>query len=166
MPELFNASDVLETAIRIEENGEVFYRQAAKKIKTDPVQKIFEFLANEDVKHRRIFSELLNQAGESKPVEGYSGEYMDYLRAYADRHVFNKENTGLQKAKLIKSAKQAIKFAVKIELDSILFYLEAKTLIPKNQWELVDQIIEEERRHYLKLLKIQDEIKRKQSGLV
>lgn len=162
---LFNASDILEAAIRIEENGEVFYREAARKTKDEEIRKMFEFLANEEVKHRRIFSELLSQTDEPKTSETYPDEYMEYLKVFADQHVFNKENAGLFKVKLIKTPKQAVKIALKAELDSILFYLEAKNLIPSGSFEAVDKIVEEERRHYLRLLKIQGEMKKRKNDL-
>ena len=159
MPELFNASDILEAAIRIEENGEVFYRDMAKKVKDVQVRQVFELLANENVKHQRIFADLLAQVDDTKPLEEYSGEYMDYLYAFADHHVFNQENMGRLKAKQIKTTRQALKFAIQIELDSLLFYLDAKNLVPEAQAEVISRILEEERRHYLKLQKMKNDLK-------
>ena len=50
----------------------------------------------------------------------------------------------------------AIQFAIRRELDSILYYEEVKMLVPKHQRRSIDGIIEEERRHYLTLLELEN----------
>lgn len=94
MPEIFKAAEILKTAIRIEENGIVFYREMIKKFKEKDLQNIFSFLAEEDEKHRKIFEEMLSKSEQYEMVDSYPGEYESYLRAFADEHVFSKEKTG------------------------------------------------------------------------
>jgi hypothetical protein len=53
----------------------------------------------------------------------------------------------------VKDTFSAIKFAIQRELDSILYYQEIKKFVTKDQHDLIDGIIEEERRHFLKLSK-------------
>lgn len=161
MTAAITASDILEAAIRIEENGEVFYRDMAQKAFDPEIRKTFEYLANQEVKHRRLFADLLAQTSNVKPPEFYPGEYMDYLHAFADRHVFTLENTGRLKAKLMKTAKQAVRFGIQVELDSLLFYLEAKTFVEEKQAETIDQIVEEERRHFVMLQKLYNVLRKK-----
>lgn len=38
------------------------------------------------------------------------------------------------------------------EIESILYYIDAKSLVPEGQRCEIDKIIDEERRHYLKLV--------------
>jgi rubrerythrin len=154
MPRFFAASEVLEFAIRIEENGEAFYRAIAKKIKTAKIKELFNYLADEEVKHRRIFTDMLSKIEKYEPAESFPGEYFLYLRAYADEHVFTKAKTGALMARKINTAKGAVGFALGIELDSILYYMEAKNLVPEHQRQVIDGIADEERHHYLKLLEI------------
>ena len=42
-------------------------------------------------------------------------------------------------------------FAIRREIDSINYYNEIKSFVPEEQRNLVEEIIEEERRHFLKL---------------
>ncbi|MCM8798927.1 MAG: ferritin family protein [Candidatus Omnitrophica bacterium] len=151
MAKLFEVSEILEFAIRIEENGEVFYREMAKKIKKKEIKALFNWLADEEVRHRKIFEEMVSGVGKYEPAESYPGEYFAYLRAYVDEHIFTKEKKGKLMAGKIGSTKEAVKFAIGVELDSILYYLEAKNLVPESQRETIEKIVEEERRHYLKL---------------
>jgi len=154
MPKFFAASEVLEFSLRIEENGEAFYRAMANKIKTAKIKETFDYLADEEVKHRKIFADMLSKIEKYEPPQSFPGEYFLYLRAYADEHIFTKAKTGQLMAKKIKTAKEAVKFALEIELDSILYYLEAKNLVPEHQGQVIDGIADEERHHYLKLLEI------------
>lgn len=58
---LFDASEVYQFAVRIEENGERLYRKIAKRTTNLQVRDLFLFLADEDVKHRKQFAELLSK---------------------------------------------------------------------------------------------------------
>jgi len=160
MSDLFDASEILKAAICIEENGEVFYRKMANKLESQQIKDAFIYLADEDGKHKKIFEDMLSKEADNyEPFESYTGEYMAYLRAYADEHIFSKEQTGLLMAKKIKTAMEAVKFAIGIELDSIYYYQEAKKFIPERQGSTIEKIIEEERSHYLKLLDVQKALK-------
>jgi len=154
MSDFFSASEIIQFTIRIGENGEEFYRLMAEKVDDDFVKDVFNFLANGEVEHRKIFEGILSEIKEYKPTESYSGEYFAYLKAYADGHIFTSQNQGKLKASKIDSVNEALDFAIRIEIDSILYYLEAKNFVPQAQKSIIDKIIEEERRHYLKLLEV------------
>lgn len=159
MPEIFKAAEILKTAIRIEENGIIFYREMIKKFKEKDLQDIFNFLAEEDEKHRKIFEDMLSKAEQYDMVDSYPGEYEAYLQAFANEHVFSKEKTGQLVAKKIKDLKEAIHFGIEVELDSINYYQEIKRFVPDYQKATIDKIIEEERSHFLKLSDIKKALK-------
>jgi len=159
MPEIFKAAEILKTAIRIEENGIVFYREMIKKFKEKDLQDIFNFLAEEDERHRKIFEEILAKSEQYEMVDSYPGEYEAYLRAFADEHVFSKEKIGELMAKKVKDVKEAIQFGIEVELDSINYYQEIKRFIPDYQKDTIEKIIEEERGHFLKLSDIKKTLK-------
>ena len=85
-----------------------------------------------------------------KPPETYPGEYCNYVRAYAQNLVFPEEKMEAQ-FNGIKTIEDALEFAIQKEIESILYYLEMKNFVPTSQREGVDRIIEEERKHYLKI---------------
>lgn len=151
MSEMFKAVEILKTAVRIEENGIVFYREMLKKFSDKGVQDIFIFLAAEDERHRDIFTEMLSKIEPYEMVESYPGEYMAYLHAFADEHVFSKERTGEIMAKKLNDIREAIQFGIEVELDSINYYQEIKQFVPNYQKDTMDKIVEEERSHFLKL---------------
>jgi len=154
MNRFFEGSEILEFALRIEENGEEFYRAMAKKIENKAVKDLFDFLADEEIKHHQIFTDLLATVDKYEPPESYPHEYLLYLRAYADEHIFNKDKESKIAARQIKVPVEAVGFALGMELDSIFYYLEAKNLVSESQRWIIDKVIEEERRHYMRLLEL------------
>ena len=155
---LFEPSEVFQFAIRIEENGENFYRQMAQKFEDEKVKELFSFLADEETKHKKIYAGMVSKMEKYEPFESYANEYFAYLRAYADNIIFTEEKLK-EKMSEIEDVNSAIDFAMGTELDSILYYQEVKNLVPENQRNVIDKIIEEERRHYVKLSDIKKLIK-------
>lgn len=154
---VFEPSEVFQFAIRIEEGGEKFYRAMSEKLDDAQVKSLFSALADEEVKHRKTYEGMLSKIEEYEPFESYPGEYFSYLRAYADNIIFTPKRMEEEMDK-IKDASSALKFAIDRELDSILYYQEVKNLVPQNQRGLIDKIIDEERRHFMKLTKCSNDV--------
>jgi len=151
---VFEASDIVEIAIRIEENGANFYKFAEQIAKQEEAKKLFAQLAVEEVKHKKTFEGILASIDKVPPPEGYEGEYSAYLRDYVDNNIiFTKEVMDKELAK-VKDTLAAIDFAIKRELDSMLYYHEIKRFVPAAQYSALDQIIAEERKHFTKLSKV------------
>ena len=147
------AGDVLNFAVRIEEDGEVFYRKAALAAEREAIKKLFLHLADEEIGHKKVFQGMLSKLEECTPTESYSGEYMAYLRDYIDSKVVFTKGKENQFSDL-KDTLSAIDFAMERELDSILYYQEVKQFIVDKQWSAIDNIIAEERRHFALLAEV------------
>ncbi|MEE8597037.1 MAG: ferritin family protein [bacterium] len=155
---LFEPSEVFQFAIRIEENGEKFYRQMVQKFEDPKVKELFSYLANEEIKHKKTYEEMVSKIEKYEPFETFPGEYFAYLRAYADKIIFTQKEFDEEIAK-IKDINAALDYAINAELNSILYYQEVKNLVSENQRSTIDKIIEEERRHFVKLSEIKRTIK-------
>jgi rubrerythrin len=150
----FEASDIVEIAIRIEENGTNFYKFAEQIAKQEDAKKLFADLAKAEVAHKKLFEGIFAKMEKHNPTESYDGEYGSYLRNYVDNNIiFTKEAMDKELAK-VKDTVTAIDFAIRRELDSILYYHEIKRLVPPAQHEAIEQIIDEERKHYSLLTEI------------
>lgn len=154
---MFDPSEIFQLAIRIEENGEKFYRSMAEKLPDQQVKELFSFLADEEVSHKNFYKDILSKIDTFEPYESYPGEYFSYLRAYANNIIFS-EKTFEVKLEQIADALSAIDFAIKAELDSILYYQEIKKLVPEKKHAQIDEIIDEERRHFVKLTDIKNKL--------
>jgi rubrerythrin len=149
----FKASEIFQIAMKIEENGETFYKHACTVTDDGKMKDMFNFLADEEVKHKTTFEGMLSKIEHYEPPERYPGEYFAYLRAYAESLVFSPEKLQAEMAK-VTDAGAAVEFAIQREIESILYYLEAKGLVPESQKGEIDRILDEERRHYLNLLEV------------
>jgi rubrerythrin len=148
---IFDASEVIQFAVRVEEDGEAFYRKAVLAAKDKDVRDLFNFLANEEVKHKAIFQDMLSKREAALPAETYDGEYAAYLRDYIDgRVIFTKKVEG-EVASDAKDALSAITFATQREADSILYYHEVKRFVAEKYYGVIDKIITEERKHFSEL---------------
>ena len=147
MSSFFDISEIFQFAIKIEENGEKFYRYAVQIAKDENTKQIFEYLADEENEHKITFQKILSKIKKYEPIETYTGEHALYLQAYINNIIFSDLDEEIAG---VKDTLSAIKFGIQRELESILYYQEIKNFT-KNQQELIDPIIEEERRHFSKL---------------
>lgn len=147
---LLTTGEVVQFAVRIEENGYNFYKNFAGTLKNEQERSLFSFLAEEELKHVDVFKKMLPGAGASKPRLNYPDEYSAYLQAYADNLIFTESSLKREMEK-IKDARAAVDFGMRRELDSILYYQEIKAFVPRNDAGLLDEIVREERTHFLKL---------------
>jgi rubrerythrin len=151
---VFEASDIVEIAIRIEENGANFYKFAEQIAKQEEAKKLFAQLAVAEIAHKKTFEGIFAKMEKYTPPESYSGEYSSYLRDYVDSNIiFTREAMDKELAK-VKDTISALDFAIRRELDSILYYHEIKKLVPVTQHAILDQVIDEERKHFSQLSEI------------
>jgi rubrerythrin len=155
---ILTTGEVVELAVRIEENGHNFYKSFARTLKNEQERSLFEFLAEEELKHLAVFKKMLGDAGASKPRLNYPDEYSTYLRAYADNLIFT-EGSLKKEIEKIQDVRSALDFGIRRELDSILYYQEMKSFVPVDDADRIDGIIREERAHFLKLTGMKKEIK-------
>jgi rubrerythrin len=155
---IFEAKEIFKFAIRIEENGEKFYRFASNLADDEETKKVFNYLGDEEVKHKKTFIRLLSEITKDVSFENYSDEYFDYLRCYVDNVIFTEEQLEKQQ-KEVKDVLSAVKFAMQKELDSVLYYHEVEKFVSPEQRNLIEKIIEEERKHYAKLSEMKENLK-------
>jgi rubrerythrin len=156
----FTASDIVEFAIRIEENGANFYRFAIQIARDEDTKNLFEQLADAELLHKKTFEKIFAAMDKTAPPESYTGEYAAYLHNYVDNAIIFKKEILDQELTKVKDTLSALDFALQREMDSILYYHEIKGLVPAKEHAAVDKIIEEERRHVAML----SAMKQKQYG--
>lgn len=141
----FNADDIFEMAVKIEENGAAFYREAAEGIQDEKSKNFLLELARMEDNHKLTFAGMKKDLSEKEKIPTTfdpNDENILYLRAFADTRVFfKKENPGNRMERILGSAIQA-------EKDSIVFYLGMKEIVPEKYGRSkLDDIIKEEMGH-------------------
>ena len=162
---VFNADEVFEMAIRIENNGAAFYRRAAGLQSDIKNQKFLEGLANMEDRHEKIFTDMrtsLTEKDKGPKVFDPYDEVSQYLAAMADTMGGEGSPSVADTLTGNESLEEILNIAVGLEKDSILFYLGIKDLIPAQSGkDRIDEIIKEERRHVIQLSKLLEKLKAK-----
>ncbi len=142
--------DILNKAIEMEEAGKIFYEYAAAVVDNEEIMKVLSVLAQEEVKHKHIFENMKNDVAEIS-ASNKSDEYLTYLNSFlSTKSVFDRKKFDEIYDK-VKKITDIIDFAIEREMDSILYYMTLMTVVKEEQNFLVQKIIEEERKHFIKL---------------
>lgn len=151
----FNADEILKLAEEIERNGARFYTLAAEKSKSSPTRQFFTELASMEKEHEKAFSSLrskLTAQEQASVTFDPDGETAQYLKALAGVSVIDeKAKNAFALAEGLtheEGLTKALRAAIDLEKDSVVFYLGLKDLVPNHLGrERVDEIIREEMRH-------------------
>ena len=155
----YSPRDLLTMAIRIEQNGEAYYRKMAERDQHPIAKKMFEFLAEQESQHVVDFRKIIDSLGpdaDELPEAYRSTEVEGYLAALADGIVFP-SNTGLEEAakvaKKIETDFDAILHALRFEKDAIIFFGEVLEMLPADHPErkAVQELIRQEKIHIARL---------------
>ena len=82
MTQKFSGSELLQMAIQLEKEGKEFYTAVMESVKDPKAKEIFQFLANEEVKHEEIFREMLSKGQDvmlSLPYDDYEMLLSGYI---------------------------------------------------------------------------------------
>ena len=142
---MFSISEILDLAIRIEENGEHFYRQAMEKITDPSLMAILGNVADEEVRHREWFVNMKRSGGfqglDSLPTK-ISGFFMQDA---VDGHGFSLEEVDFAS---LPDEESILRVAIGFEEDSIAFYeIIGGFVEDEDTLKHLQTIIEEEKRH-------------------
>jgi rubrerythrin len=146
---LFTAAELLDIAIKLENNGEDVYRRAAATVKKPELVSLLEWMADEEVQHARFFSELklrLEKDRANPFIEEMSRELFDDL--------LGNRNFSLREVDFssIENQNELIDIFIEFEKDSVIFYkvLEPFVEDPAAR-EQLQKIIDEENLHIKQL---------------
>jgi rubrerythrin len=151
----FNAKEVFEMAIRIEENGAAFYRKAAELQENPSDKEFLETLARVEERHKLSFETIQEEISEmekSRTVFDPEEELSLYLKAMADSHGGEGNPDIMDLFDGRETMEEVITTAIDLEKESILFYLGLKDIVPPRRGqERIDKIITEEKQHIVQL---------------
>ena len=154
----FSASELINIAIGIERRGIAFYDTMARSTENAEARDVFQYLADMERTHIRIFQGKLGEADKYQPPESYAGEYAAYLQALVDSAVFTDDSITSEMATQLSSDIEAMELAIGAEKDSILFYYEMREIMPQRAQPTVNKIITEEKSHLRELSELKKKL--------
>jgi len=151
--ELFRASEMMDMAIRIENQGLRFYEACAAAQPDPDIKDAFRYLKDQESEHARAFSHMKAELPEDYALpETYPGELQDYMDAFVRGKVFEDPAHAETVATETEDPVAAVDFGLEIEKASILFYSGMKQFVRQSDIQELDRIIAEEERHVRRLL--------------
>ncbi len=160
-PVHFTGKEIIEMAIRIEENGLRFYSDASGASNNERLKELFDFLAKEEKRHIQSFLRLKELIQDDKAelfYDPYLEEARMYLRAMADEEVFTRGSEGKNLAAQAGDEKDIIDYAIGMEKDSLLFYYGIEKAIRDKDRPVIEGLIKQERDHLKRLTDMKREL--------
>lgn len=155
---MYSINELIDIAIGIEETGIYFYSKFKEKFKDESFKQIFQFLADEELRHKNVFSGMLKELKETEGL--FTEEYYSYLKAIGTMRVFaNKDDIDII-APTLHNPLDIIKIAMDAERDSIVWYSELKEIYRNDSKAkgILERIIREERKHVLTLMDLKEKL--------
>lgn len=139
-------------AIRLEEQGERFYRRSAERTSSEAAKEIFRRLSEEERIHAEMFRRIFGpEADAVKPA----AEDVAYLRAVLGQGLFE----GVEGGDPPENPRDALAMGIQAEKDSILLYQEmydrAETA---DEREALGRLLKEEKFHLIELRESLDDL--------
>jgi len=155
--EKYSIAEVIEQAVRAEKLGYEFYTRMTKRFKKDnQLQSLFKTLAEKELQHEKTFSDLKAKVKNEEP-EGWE-EVSEYLRAIVESEFFLGKKKSLPSLEHVKSAAGAVKFALGFEKETLLYYYAVREAVKEE--DIVDGIIDEEKKHIVWLSEFKGRLKK------
>lgn len=146
---MFSIQEILDLAIRLEENGESVYRKAAAKLSGPDLVSLLVWMADEEVKHAAWFSELKHKL-ETDSINPFIEEMgREVLTDMLGEKSFSHREVDFSR---INQPHDLVAVFIEFEQDTVLFYETLKPFIEDDATlSNLDKIIAEENNHIAKL---------------
>ena len=142
---MFTMSEIIEFAIRIEENGEKVYREASEKVSDPALVSLLQWLADEEAEHIRWFSHLKKTVQEARVSSELEEMGHSILLGIVGDQTFS---LGEMDISTTADLKEILKIALDFEKDTVLFYEMMENFVHEDAaLAKLNQIIQEENRH-------------------
>jgi rubrerythrin len=144
----YSIDEIMEMAIQTEKLGFQFYTTVAEKFKKDDgLFKLFTTLADKEKVHEKTFTGMKDSIAKSgikvEPVQW--DEVSNYMRAFVESEFFLGKNKALPSMDHIKTVADAVKFAIGFEKETLLYFMELKSIVKEK--DVIEEVINEEKSH-------------------
>ncbi len=142
---MFTLAEVYDLGIRIERNGEKFYRDALKQAWSAPIADMLKLLAEEEVKHVDFFVKRMDAVAQKR-----ENPFLDEMGTSMLKDIVADQTFSLKEADVskIRSVDELAALAIEFEKDTILFYeMVGSFMTDEEAQRELKEIVEEEERH-------------------
>lgn len=159
MNKAYSIEEILEIAIKIEENGLSFYNTLAEKTNNKIAKELFKFLEGEEREHIAVFKNLYKDLTGRSFIRAFSEEEANlYLHSLIENRIFKSPEEIINTIKG-KDELSIIDMAIQIEKDTILYYYEVLENLTEKEAELVKKLINQEKNHVYRLSNLKNALR-------
>jgi len=144
---LLSGEEIFTMAKEIEKSGEAYYRNVAASTESADLKDLFEYLADQEVRHFQYFDNLSREYPEFTIDAEEWEQTSAYIKATTDSRFFVGEDRAISLARTVADPIKAIDIAIGFEKDTLLFFYELLNVTPENSRAAAREIVEEEKRH-------------------
>jgi rubrerythrin len=148
--------DIFKFAIKMEQDGEAFYRELAGQVSEDGVKTILLMLASDEVKHAKAIEQIRSRTVDMADTEilNKARNIFERMKEFHEEFDFDHGHEALYRQ------------AMEIEQNSIDFYMDRAEQMPEpRQKALFERLAEEEKKHYRLLSGLADFVNRPKTWL-
>jgi len=142
---MFTMGEIIDLAIRIENNGEKIYRKAKDEASSPLIGSMLQWLADDEAEHGKWFVELrkdVNTETEDPKLEEMGNEI---LQNVLGDQAFSMNEADFSR---IEDMRSLLELSLEFEKDTIIFYEMLREFIADEKTlRGLEKIIEEEKRH-------------------
>ena len=155
----YSSRDILNQAMQIEEAGNKFYDRLSEMTEDAQQKKIFQVMANQELKHIDIYKVFLEKLESLATDQQNANDDFDLAKheLLKDR-IFNRLDT-VKKVSKINTVGNALNYLVEIEIDVVSFYDNFRKLLNAADQVQLDAVINEERSHVKMLVDLRQQYK-------
>lgn len=156
---MFTLGEILDLAIRIEQNGEAAYRKAQKQAPHPALAALLGRLAEDEADHQKWFSRYKAEARIDQKDPNFEEMGKSILEGILGDQAFSIQEADFSRMEDLKSL---LKLSLEFEKDTVLFYEMLSAFIEDEKTlNQLNRIIDEENRH----VRLLEESLRRRDGL-
>lgn len=152
MDKTYSLEEILEIAIKIEEEGAIFYEDLANRTKNKEAIEIYRYLSGEEKEHIAVFKSIYKDLTGRGFEKAFDEEEANlFLHSLVENRVFKDSKDIKRFLEDTREEFSIIELAIQIEKDTILYYYEILEGLEDKEKNLVKEIINQEKTHVYRL---------------
>jgi len=153
----YSKNDIIEMAVKMEQNGYSFYNEGLRKKNLDPqVLELLTKLRDDEKLHEKTFQALRDKIDELDLKDSTDWEEVKfYIEMLVGTHVFSDQESAIKLAQKAEKSSDLLNYAIQFEKDTLLFFHSIRNYSKGEKVvKIVNAIINEEVSHIEKLSKL------------
>ena len=155
----FSPQEILKVAVLVEEKGKKLYGLLEERTENSKLKAVWKYLKEQEILHQEIFQDMLDNSGDYIVDDFSTGEYDAYMKAIAMDYIMTPELIDSKIKESPKSDLDAVDFGIFVEKQSIITYNAFRDFIQNDKQHVLDNVIEEEKKHFVRLVNLRDMVK-------